>query len=102
MVPVRLAPVPEAVPFSFGSRLTHTDKESRPCKSVLTTGAKSGYKFVAVGATPVNGVNQTFTSSAIPSVVGTTGQRGFGSDQSGVIFYTLDGSIPAAGSSALQ
>ena len=70
--------------------------------SVLTLGAKSGYTFLAAGGTPVNGVNQTFTSSAVPNTIGTTGQRGFGSSQSGVIYYTLTGVIPPAGSSALQ
>jgi type IV pilus assembly protein PilA len=70
--------------------------------SVLTTGAKSGYTFLAAGATPINNVNQTFSSSAVPNTIGTTGQRGFGSDQSGVIHYTLTGVVPVAGSSALQ
>jgi Chitobiase/beta-hexosaminidase C-terminal domain len=34
--------------------------------------------------------------------VGVTGQRGFFSDQTGVIRYTLDGSAPTVASSALQ
>ncbi len=71
--------------------------------SVLTLGTKSGYTFTAVGggASPT-GVLQTFASTAIPAVVGTTGQRGFASNQSGVIRYTLTGVAPTGASSALQ
>jgi type IV pilus assembly protein PilA len=69
--------------------------------NVLATGTKSGYTFVY---TPVasNGLNTTYTTVATPLTVGTTGQRGFFSDQSGVIRYTLDGSAPTLASSALQ
>ncbi len=70
---------------------------------VLASGAKSGYNFTAVGAavnSPV--ILNTFASTARPQGVGSTGQRGFGSDQSGVIRYTLDGSNPGAAASALQ
>ena len=70
--------------------------------AVLSAGAKSGYTFTAVGANPVNNVNSTFTSSGIPVVVGQTGNRGFGSDQSGVILYTLDGTAATNANSALQ
>jgi type IV pilus assembly protein PilA len=70
---------------------------------VLASGNKSGYKFQAVGANVGGGtILNTFTSQAVPQGIGSTGQRGFGSDQSGVIRYTLDGSVPAANSSALQ
>jgi type IV pilus assembly protein PilA len=69
--------------------------------NVLATGVKSGYTFTY---TPVaaNGLNTTYTTVAVPQTVGTTGQRGFFSDQTGVIRYTLDGSAPTAASSALQ
>jgi type IV pilus assembly protein PilA len=71
--------------------------------SVLTLGSKSGYDFTAVGATPnPAGVLQTFATTALPSVPGTSGQRGFGSSQSGVIYYTLTGVAPTGASSALQ
>jgi type IV pilus assembly protein PilA len=70
---------------------------------VLSSGNKSGYRFVAAGAIVGGGlINNTFTSSAVPQGIGSTGQRGFGSDQSGVIRYTLNGTIPAAASSSLQ
>ena len=69
--------------------------------NVLATGIKSGYTFTY---TPVatNGLNTTYTTVAVPQTIGTTGQRGFYSDQTGVIRYTLDGSAPTNTSSALQ
>jgi type IV pilus assembly protein PilA len=69
--------------------------------NVLATGVKSGYQFTY---TPVatNGLNTTYTSTATPLTVGTTGQRGFFSDQTGVIRYSLSGAAPTVASSALQ
>ena len=71
--------------------------------NVLSTGTKSGYTFayapVASGAPPMN---TTYTTAATPLTIGTTGQRGFYSDQTGVIRYTLDGSVPTNAASALQ
>ena len=64
--------------------------------------SKSGYQFTAAGGGAVNGINTTFASTGTPATIGQTGNRGFGSDQSGVIYYTLDGTAPVAGSSALQ
>jgi type IV pilus assembly protein PilA len=67
------------------------------------TQQKSGYQFGAAGA-PLGGstINNTYTVTAIPLGIGSTGQRGFYSDQSSVIRYTLDGSVPTTASSALQ
>ena len=50
---------------------------------------KSGYVFTAVaaGGTPAT----TYTSTALPQTVGTSGQRSFCSDQSGVIRYNATG-----------
>jgi type IV pilus assembly protein PilA len=70
--------------------------------AVLTTGVKSGYKFAATGANPINGINTTFISSGVPSTPGQTGNRGFGSNQSGVIYYTLLGTAATSANSALQ
>jgi len=62
--------------------------------NVLMTGTKSGYLFVltAAGGTP----NNTYTDKASPVTTGTTGQRGFFSDQSGVIRYNQSGSATSA------
>ena len=68
---------------------------------VLSTGQKSGYSFVYT-AVATNGINTGYTIAATPNSVGTTGQRGFYSDESGVIRYTLDGSAPTNASSSLE
>ncbi len=61
---------------------------------------KSGYTFTytVVGAAPA--VN--YSVVAVPTVIGSSGQRGFFSDQSGVIRYTTDGTAPTNASPALQ
>jgi hypothetical protein len=40
--------------------------------------------------------------TAVPMGIGSTGNRGFYSDQSGVIRYSLDGTVPTTASSPLQ
>jgi prepilin-type N-terminal cleavage/methylation domain-containing protein len=57
--------------------------------SVLSAGTKSGYTFTWTGdgITPSVG----YTSLALPVNAGTTGQRAFCSDQSGVIRYNVGG-----------
>jgi type IV pilus assembly protein PilA len=47
-------------------------------------------------------LNDTYTVTGTPATVGTTGQRQFFSDQTGVIRYALSGSGATAASSALQ
>jgi type IV pilus assembly protein PilA len=71
--------------------------------NVLAGGIKSGYAFTYTpGAVDASGLVNLYTVVAVPSVVGTTGQRGFFSDQTGVVRYTLAGAPPTAASSALQ
>jgi prepilin-type N-terminal cleavage/methylation domain-containing protein len=50
--------------------------------SVLGGGAKHGYNFALTGST------NTFTATARPQTFGTTGNRSFFVDESGVIRYT--------------
>jgi type IV pilus assembly protein PilA len=69
--------------------------------NVLATGAKSGYNFTYT-STAVGGVNTAFTITGLPMTVGTTGQRGFYSDQTDVIRYTTNGSAPTNASSPLE
>ncbi|MGA8230900.1 MAG: prepilin-type N-terminal cleavage/methylation domain-containing protein [Candidatus Acidiferrales bacterium] len=69
--------------------------------------AKSGFYFTyAAGGTAVTvGActgNPTYTVLATPSVAGSTGQRLFFSDQSGVIRFTTNGTTPTVASSPLQ
>ena len=64
-----------------------------------TTATKSGYLFTVTPGTQTPVV--TYASTAVPTAVGQSGQRGFYSDQSGVIRYTTDGTAPSNASPAL-
>ncbi len=68
---------------------------------VLSLGAKAGYKFTYATLAGADGLNDTYTQTGVPSVIGTTGQRGFYSDQTGVIRYTLTGAAPTVASPSL-
>jgi prepilin-type N-terminal cleavage/methylation domain-containing protein len=64
--------------------------------SVLASGIKSGYSFTwSTGSTDANGNYLNYSISAQPTSVGTTGQRYFYSDQSGVIRANAAGSATA-------
>jgi type IV pilus assembly protein PilA len=69
--------------------------------SVLAGGTKSGYTFALLGtagSTPTVG----YTVQANPSVIGSSGQRAFFSDQSGVIRYQVTGAASTVSDPALQ
>jgi type IV pilus assembly protein PilA len=55
--------------------------------AVLAAGTKSGYAFTYVAGAAVGGVVNTYTANANPVTAGTTGQRRFFSNQTGVIRY---------------
>jgi type IV pilus assembly protein PilA len=57
---------------------------------------KSGYSTAYVAGGAVNGVVSTYTLTATPQTIGTTGQRGFFSDQTGVIRYNQSGTATVA------
>jgi len=52
---------------------------------------KTGYVFAAAGATPAGGSLTTFEVNATPGSVGSSGQRAFCADQSGVIRFNTTG-----------
>jgi len=56
---------------------------------LATTAVKSGYNFTTMADTGVPA--STYTSLALPSALGQSGQRAFCSDQSGIIRYNSDG-----------
>jgi prepilin-type N-terminal cleavage/methylation domain-containing protein len=60
--------------------------------SVLASGTKSGYAFTYSGGT------NTWTVSTVPSTSGTTGDRGFFTDQTGVIRFAASGAATSASS----
>jgi len=67
--------------------------------NVLATGTKSGYKFTAAGSGGTPAV--IYTSLALPQVQGSTGQRAFCSDQSGVIYNDQSGTACTSASAPL-
>jgi type IV pilus assembly protein PilA len=81
--------------------------------SVLTTGLKSGYSFALIAGTVVvpaasvpagcvAGFTDGYVVTATPQTVGTTGQRAFCSDASGVIRFNPTGAVaPVSPSCAL-
>jgi type IV pilus assembly protein PilA len=65
--------------------------------SVLASGAKSGYVFTyTAGAAGVRGNVLGYSITANPITPGTTGQRGFFTDQSGVIRANTAGAADAS------
>ena len=63
---------------------------------VLAGGTKSGYTINAIGGAAVGGVVPTFVDYAVPVTVGQTGQRGFCSDESGVVRFDPTGLLTPA------
>jgi type IV pilus assembly protein PilA len=59
----------------------------------LASGKKSGYTFTYTPGEKVNGAIRSYTITALPDQVGTTGTRRFYSDETGDVHY--NGSGPA-------
>jgi type IV pilus assembly protein PilA len=82
--------------------------------SLLATGRKSGYSFtyvagavLPVGAAGCTPGSVTFTVQATPMVAGSSGQRSFCIDESGIVRFDQSGAIisapcSASGASAVQ
>ena len=69
--------------------------------ATLAAGIKSGYKMAATPGGLVGTVSTTYVDTATPQTVGTTGQRMFCSDQTGVIFVDPAGAACTAASTPL-
>lgn len=67
----------------------------------LATGRKSGYTFTYTPGEKVNGAIRSYTITAVPDQVGTTGQRRFYSDESGEVHNNSSG-LADANSPVLQ
>ena len=57
----------------------------------LASGRKSGYTFTYTPGEKVNGAIRSYSITAVPDQVGTTGQRRFYADESGEIHYNASG-----------
>ena len=57
----------------------------------LASGRKSGYTFTYTPGEKVNGAIRSYTITAVPDQVGTTGQRRFYSDEAGEIHNNSSG-----------
>ncbi|HUI83987.1 MAG TPA: prepilin-type N-terminal cleavage/methylation domain-containing protein [Candidatus Binatia bacterium] len=57
----------------------------------LASGRKSGYTFTYTPGEKVNGAIRSYTITAVPDQVGSTGQRRFFSDESGEVHYNSAG-----------
>jgi len=64
---------------------------------------KSGYNitYTEVGV-DANGCGTTYTCTCVPQTVGTTGQRAFFTDQSGVLHFNTTGAAPLVTDPVLQ
>jgi prepilin-type N-terminal cleavage/methylation domain-containing protein len=80
---------------NLGGSVPCTASSTTACliDQVLASGNKSGYTFTATasGGTPPTTPNVQYVATGLPVTVGTTGQRGFCSDQSGVIRFNASG-----------
>ena len=63
------------------------------------TAKKSGYTFTAVGTGALPSV--AYTATAVPTILGSSGQRAFFTNHSGVIRYDVTGAGATAASPAL-
>lgn len=79
---------------------TATSAQACLLDQVLAIGTKSGYTFVWTGDGNTPSVG--YTINGTPVTVGSTGQRMFCSDQSGVIRYDVSGAGCTVASFALQ
>jgi type IV pilus assembly protein PilA len=61
----------------------------------VASGRKDGYIFLYKPGERMNGAIRSYTLSAIPEVVGKTGQRRFYSDESGEVRYSASGPADA-------
>ena len=65
--------------------------------------SKAGYQFTYTpGPAGPSGIVSSFTVVGLPLTAHVTGQRGFYSDQTNVVRYTPDGSVPTPTSSPIQ
>ena len=80
---------------NLGPAATATSTSADLIDSVLASGSKSGYSFTYSAGNQNAGSYYSYSLTATPLVQGTTGQRGFYTDQSGVIRADSSGTATA-------
>jgi type IV pilus assembly protein PilA len=83
-----------------GNPCTASSMQACLVDDFLAQGVKAGYSFVLTGDGAVPSV--TFAVTGTPQVIGSTGQRMFCTDQTGVIRYDPSGSGCTSASAALD
>jgi type IV pilus assembly protein PilA len=86
---------------SLGGSTTASSTSADLIDSVLASGTKSGYSFTYTPSAAISGFTNSYTLTATPIAVGTTGQRMFFTDQSGVIRANTLGSGANANSTPI-
>ena len=80
-----------------GSGGTPSSTSADLIDSVLASGSKSGYTFVYAAGTS----NQSYSVTATPIILGSSGQNMYFTDQSGVIRFDTSGAGAAAASTPI-
>jgi type IV pilus assembly protein PilA len=81
----------------IGSAGTPSSTSADLIDSVLASGSKSGYTFVYTAGTS----NQSYSVTATPIILGSSGQNMYFTDQSGVIRFDTSGAGAAAASTPI-
>src|ERR1700737_2548346 len=81
---------------NLGPAATANSSTADLIDSVLAGGVKSGYTITYTGVAGTGGVISGYTITAVPVTQGVTGQRGFFTDQSGVIRADSTGAASAS------
>jgi len=83
---------------SLGGPAACTPTSATACilDSILTTGVKTGYSFLAAGFSPSGGPNTSFVTSSAPQNFNITGVRNFCIVTDGVLRIDPGGTPPAA------
>jgi len=81
----------------IGSGGTPSSTSADLIDSVLASGSKSGYTFVYTAGTS----NQSYSVTATPIILGSSGQNMYFTDQSGVIRFDTSGAGAAAASTPI-
>jgi prepilin-type N-terminal cleavage/methylation domain-containing protein len=87
---------------NLGPAATASSTTADLVDSVLSSGIKSGYSFTYTQGSVTAGITNGYTLVAVPVAAGSTGQRTFFTDQSGVIRADATGATANANSTPIS